>query len=153
MLGDKAREQGLKMSLLERLYSIYESPDLLGVSEDHSATLLTNFRCHHALLSLPSYLFYGSALVTVAEATKCLHPDALYPIHFLCSDLSEETVEVTETQNEREVLMVLAEVKKYVDYNKWPREEWGDRNLKDICIMATTANQVNSKIIMLISLA
>lgn len=143
VLGDEAREHGLKISLLERLYSIYDSPDLREVSEAHCATLLTNFRSHHALLSLPSYLFYGSALDTVADATSSLHPDAHYPIHFVCSDLDEEIIKVTESQNWREVSVVLAEVKKYVDEKNWPIAEWGQRNLKDICIMAATANQVN----------
>lgn len=152
MLGNEARENGLKKSLLERLYSIYDTPDLLEVSQDHSATLLTNFRCHHALLSLPSYLFYGSALVTVAEATNALHPDALYPIHFVCSDLNEEIVEVSESQNETEVLVVLSELKKYVSDKKWPKEEWGERNLEDICIMAATANQVISRLMIFMNI-
>ena len=125
--------------MLERLHTLYGSDELLTVSESHCVTLLTNFRSHHALLCLPSYLFYGSALVTVAEATTQLHPKAHYPLQFVCSSLDEEVVEVTDSYNRAEVVKVLNEVKKYV--NDWP-EEWGNKNLKDICVMVATANQV-----------
>ncbi len=110
------------------------------VSESHCITLLTNFRSHHALLSLPSYLFYGSALVTVAEATTQLHPDAQYPLHFVCSSLDDEVITVEDSVHVREVDMILQQVRKYVI--NWPEKEWGSQDLKNICIMATTANQV-----------
>ena len=141
VLGEKARENGLKCSLLERLYTIYSKEELAEASQTHCATLLTNFRSHHALLSLPSYLFYSSALMTVAEATTQLHPDAGYPLHFICASLDQQVLEVSESINRREVELVLDEVKKFVDIYSWPKE-WGKRNLSDICIMATTTNQV-----------
>ena len=140
MLGEEARVNGLKVSLLERLHSLYSSEELSEVADSHCVTLLTNFRSHHALLSLPSYLFYGSALVTVAEATAQLHPEAHYPLHFVCSSLNEETVEVTDSYNSTEATKVLKEVKRYV--GKWPEDIWGQKDLRHICIMATTANQV-----------
>ena len=108
-------------------------------SKTHCATLLTNFRCHHALLSLPSCLFYQSALITVAEASASLHPKAKYPVHFICSNLSNET-EVTESINMIEIKLLLQEVLKYV--NDWPATEWGEKDLSKICVMAATANQV-----------
>ena len=140
VLGEMARDNGLKCSLLERLYTLYSTERLEKSSETHCATLLTNFRSHHALLSLPSYLFYSSALMTVAKATTQLHPDAGYPLHFICSSLDQQVLEVSESSNRREIELVLDEVKKYVD--NWAYEEWGEKNLSDICIMATTANQV-----------
>ena len=140
VLGEKARENGLKYSLLERLYTIYSKEELVEASQTHCATLLTNFRSHHALLSLPSYLFYSSALMTVAEATTQLHPDAGHPLHFICTSLDQQVLEVSESINRREIELILDEVNKYVD--NWPYKEWGEKNLSDICIMATTANQV-----------
>ena len=77
--------------------------------------------------------------MTVAEATTQLHPDAGYPLHFICSSLDQEVLEVSESSNRREVELIFKEVRKFV--NNWPKE-WGKRNLSDICIMATTANQV-----------
>ena len=129
--------------MLERLHKLYSQEELREASENHCVSLLTNFRSHHALLSLPSYLFYGSALITVAEATTQLHPDAKYPVHFVCSSLDEDVLQVEESFNEKEVSLVLDEVRKYVE--NWPKNEWGRKNLKDICVMATTANQVNMK--------
>lgn len=122
---------------------MYRSQELSEASESHCAILLTNFRSHHALLSLPSYLFYGSALVTVAEATVQLHPKARYPIQFICSSLDEEIVEITDSTSLEEAIKVLNEVRRYV--KDWPEKEWGPKNLNDICIMATTANQVMFK--------
>ena len=141
VLGGEAREHGLKYSLLERLHSQYSQEELYEASEMHCATLLTNFRSHHALLSLPSYLFYGSALVTVAETTSHLHPDTDYPLHFVCSSISEDVLPIEDSVNTSEASLVLSETRKYV--KDWPEYEWGQKNLRDICIMATTANQVN----------
>ena len=140
VLGEKARENGLKYSLLERLCTLYSKEELVEASQIHCAILLTNFRSHHALLSLPSYLFYSSALMTVAKAITQLHPDAGYPLHFICSSLDQEVLEISESINRREIELILDEVNKYVD--NWPYKEWGDKKLSDICIMATTANQV-----------
>ena len=138
-MGDTAIKHGLNVSLLERLHLKYSQKTFYQFSKTHCATLLTNYRCHHALLSLPSYLFYQSALITVAEASASLHPKAKYPVHFLCSNLNNET-EVTESINMIEIELLLQEVLKYV--NDWPTTEWGDKDLSKICVMATTANQV-----------
>ena len=77
--------------------------------------------------------------MTVAEATTQLHPDAGHPLHFICTSLDKEVIEVSESSNRREAELILKEVRKFV--NSWPKE-WGERNPSDICIMATTANQV-----------
>lgn len=140
MLGELAIKCGLSKSLLERLYEEYEA---LGSSSDgHRATLITNFRCHHAILSLPSYLFYDSALKTSSLAPNYLHPKTNYPLHFICSSLSEE-VPVEEGVCSVEVDLLLQEVLKYV--NDWPTVR-GDKSndLREIGIIATTAKQVCS---------
>ena len=127
---------------MERLHKIYNSEDFVHDSRvaAHCATLLTNYRCHHAILSLPSYLFYDSALISAADAATHLHPSANYPLHFICSSLSDEK-EVQDSTNDFEVELLLREVQKYV--NDWPKQ-WGKRNLREVCVMATTANQVNT---------
>ena len=92
----------------------------------HRATLLTNYRCSHALLSLPSYLFYNSALVTEAKSS---HSKAL---HFICSSLGNDSLEVAVSQNEADDLLEYLE--KYQQTHGWePRS---------VCIMAATGNQV-----------
>lgn len=135
MLGEAAINHGLSTSLLERLHERYEK--LVG--DTHRATLLTNFRCHHALLALPSYLFYDSALITAADTATHLHPKTKYPLHFICSSLSQER-EVKASTNEFEITLLLQQVLKYV--KDWPTKEWGFKDLSKICIMTTTASQV-----------
>ena len=120
---------------------MYSEKELFVASEPHCIALLTNFRSHHALLSLPSYLFYGSALATKAKSTTERHPDFLHPLQFICSSLNDDIVQVNESENEKEAIMILDKVREYV--SKWPVDEWGEKSQNEICVMATTANQVS----------
>ena len=124
------------MSLLERLHKQYKR---IPCAETHCATLLNNYRCHKVLLSLPSYLFYNSALVTKAEKDAQLHPIDKTPLHFICSDLDDSTIEVVKSNNHKELQMLLDTAVKYT--SPWP-DEWGPKDLSTICIMTATGNQV-----------
>ena len=146
VLGDMARENGLNLSLLERLHQIYRDEKLAESSMKHTASLLTNYRCHHALLSLPSYLFYDSALITAAKSATCLHPKTRFPLHFICSSLADDIWEIRDSKNDLEASLLLKEALKYI--NEWPTLEWEDKNLQKVCIMAATANQVKTKTIL-----
>ena len=148
MLGELAIKNGLSQSLLERLYTVYNDERLTDASSVHSATLLTNFRCHHSILSLPSYLFYDSTLITAAEAVTHLHPKVKYPLHFICSDLSKAK-EVCASSNDFEVAILLKEINKYV--KSWSNQ-WGKKDLSKICVMATTAHQVSQKLYLFVKL-
>ena len=130
-----AREYGLKMSILERLHEAYTSPELYEHSKLHRMTLLINYRCHHGLLSLPSYLFYESALYTKAEASMFTHPSA-GSLNFICSSLNNEVKIIKESSNNLEATLVLDEVLKYM--KNMPPE----CSIENICVMAATANQV-----------
>ena len=55
VLGEKVREGGLAVSLLERLHDLYQR----NHQEAYQAELLTNYRCHSVILRLPSTLFYN----------------------------------------------------------------------------------------------
>ena len=139
VLGEVATKYGLGVSLLERLHKTYNDDTFIDASTAHCATLLKNYRCHHAIVSLPSYLFYNSALLTAGNrATSRLHPQAKYPLHFICSSLSDKQ-EVKDGINKVEVILLLNEVAKYV--NDWPKN-WGQKRLKNIGIIAVTINQV-----------
>ena len=124
----------LKISLLERLHLTY-TECLTDISMTHIATLITNYRCSHALLSLPSYLFYDSSLITAA---KCSHLEAEYPLHFLCSSLDKGVLKEKDDQRyhyEADLLL------KHLDEYR-QRQGWGETVLKEVCIMASTAYQV-----------
>ena len=129
---------------MERLHQTYNLSDRLkNAANSHSATLLNNYRCHRALLSLPSYLFYDSALLSKAESNAQLHPKAEFPLHFICSSLESIKCGVQDNSYESEAEILLDEVMSYV--SEWPRE-WGKKDLSSICIMTATADQVSMKI-------
>ena len=111
VLGDEARDCGLKVSLLERLHDIYSKER----NASHlCATLLTNHRCHPALLALPSYLFYESALINSdSQDQPKLHPSTSFPLHFICSSL-HTNLEVKNDTNPYEADLLLADsLRKY----------------------------------------
>ena len=90
MLGKVPRENGLADSLLVRLRNLYSS--LLGAaSQAHQSELLINYRCHPAIVRLPSRLFYDCRIqvcVCVCTSVHVAHVHGLY-MHTCCvCDLS-----------------------------------------------------------------
>ena len=101
---------------------------------------MNNYRCHKALLSLPSYLFYDSDLVAKADVDAQLHPEDHFPFKFICSNLDDSVAEVETSDNHDEAKLLLERAHDYA--SKWPVHEWGPKDLRTICIMTATANQV-----------
>ena len=135
VLGKEAQENGLGVSLLERLHTLYDKADLLSRS-CASATLLTNYRCHSGILMLPSSLYYHSTLqCRVPDSTA--HHLAPFPLAFVCSDISQ-TSSKTSGLNKNEADVTLSEVRRY--FSSWPKH-WNE-NGSDICIMTPSAAQV-----------
>ena len=136
VLGNEPQQNGLGTSLLERLHKHYET--LGGMSQQHSISLLTNYRCHSGILTLPSSLFYGSTLqCRVPEESA--HPDAPYPLVFVCSSLDASIQSIRNDTNEIEARHLLQQVSKFI--TNWPRA-WGNVDRSQICIMTPSANQV-----------
>ena len=79
VLGEEARENGLKYSLLERLCHLYMS--LGDAALEHMVTLRNNYRCHADIMQLPNRLFYGNTIEPHALDAQ-LHPDFQYPLVF-----------------------------------------------------------------------
>lgn len=131
VLGEKARSNGLDISLFERLYFLYNEAKV-----PRSVKLINNYRCHQMIMMLPSSLYYQSTL-------QCRVPDdtahnlAPFPLIFVCSDI-EQSIKKTSGINEIEADVLLKEVQKY--FAKWPRHWEGDS--KKICIISTSPNQV-----------
>ena len=85
---------------------------------------------------LPSSLFYQSTLqCRVPDHTS--HPNAPFPIAFVCSGLEEKFNSVPGI-NLSEVQVLTEEFEKY--FFPWP-VNW-KRNESKICIMSPSANQV-----------
>lgn len=131
VLGEEARENGLKYSLLERLKMKYD--ELGGLANEYSLALNINHRCHEDILKIPIELFYGLIWTT---ATAVPHPLAQHPLIFVCSSVS-----LTSNADDREVLLLLTQATKYVSEGAWPKE-WGAYDQKKICIATSTRAQV-----------
>ena len=82
--------------------------------------------------------------MTAAKAAYESYPDGQYPLQFVCSSLDDSVCEVKESSNLKEVELILDEVKNCIE--KWPERQWGRLNPEEICVMATTANQVSDSI-------
>ena len=136
MFGDEAQSNGLGTSIMERLYRSYCESDSPESMKSHYAELLTNYRCHSGLLMLPSHLFYESTLLCRANAPA--HPLSPFPLVFVCSSMKKKYSEDGLDRNE--VNFLVEQVDKHV--RRWP-STWGEKDLKRICVMSPSANQVS----------
>ncbi len=115
------------------MHTIYDEANL--PINTYSVTLLSNYRCHSGVLMLPSNLFYRSTLKCCVPDSE-RHPDAPFPLVFVCSSL-EEDIRNVEGVNEVEIAAVMDQVEHY--FSVWPKQ-W-DKEDK-VCIMSPSANQV-----------
>lgn len=135
VLGDQSRENGLKHSLLERLCNTYK--EIGSVAAPYSLTLTVNHRCNNEILEIPQKLFYSNNIKANPHVVPS-HPNAKYPLIFVCSSLSEHWD--SEVQN-IEANLLLDEAYKYVSPRNWPKK-WGKYCDEDFAILASTQTQV-----------
>ena len=84
MLGKVPRENGLSDSLLVRLRNQYRK--LLGAaSQAHQSELLINYRCHSAIVRLPSRLFYDCSLKVCMSLCESAN---VYTVHVVYVGMS-----------------------------------------------------------------
>ena len=139
MLGEEPQKYGLSVSLLERLYDLYQ--DLGDVAKPYCAHLSTNFRCHSAIVKLAQQVAYKSPLTcTVADHTA--HPDARFPLRFVCTSLNNKITETKESICEIEVVAALEEATHF--FLPWPVNNWGERNVKKMCFLSPCRGQVSA---------
>ena len=69
MLGKVPRENGLADSLLVRLHNLYSE---LPGAVFHQSKLLINYRCHPAIVRLPSRLFYDCRIQVCVCLRACV---------------------------------------------------------------------------------
>ena len=139
VLGDEAQRYGLGISLLERLHNHYRA--LGAVTNQYIAHLVTNYRCHSSILSLSERLFYRAPLKCEVPP-KSTHPDAPFPLVFVCSSIDGSIQLVNESFNEDEALIALKEVAKYA--NRWPDDRWGSKDFSQTCFISPTRSQVGA---------
>lgn len=138
MLGEEASNNGLALSLLERLCTKYSDWGL----NPPLVTMVTNFRCHPDILSLVGNLFY-------TNTTPLKLPDDYQslPYHrdlpcfvFICSDIDDKVEGVQQTTNPLEATIILDQLMMITDYPK----EYGEYNLFKVFIISQSLRQVKS---------
>lgn len=125
MLGDEARDNGLKYSLLQRLQVLYKKYG--GIAEEHIVSLNTNYRCRREIVNLFNDLaFYESTIKMCPNYSESYQ--AKYPLTFICSS-------ITSTMNPKlEARLVLNEVEDFCKV---------DRKSGRICLATATRTQVS----------
>ena len=142
VLGDEARENGLAVSLLERLHGLYEK--LREATRNHCVNLVTNYRCHQGILELAEKLFYKLPLNCKIPKSSA-HPDAPYPLLFFCSSIDDKAQSNTNKQEAEIALKLVAKFAK-----QWPTERWGRLDLSQMCFMSPTRSQVGEVVLQFI---
>jgi serine/threonine protein kinase len=137
VLGEEPQKYGLSVSLLERLYDLYQ--ELGDVAKPYCAHLSTNFRCHSAILNLARQVAYKTTLrCNVPDLSA--HPDAPFPLLFVCTSLDHNVKETKDSLSKVEVNAALNEASRI--FMKWPDSTWGKRDLREICFLSPCRGQV-----------
>ena len=80
VLSNKARENGLCVSLLERIHALYSNLDnSASLKMDYMASLLTNYRCHEGIYLLAKSLLIVLTIIIYVHTCReaCLHRASL----------------------------------------------------------------------------
>ena len=132
VLGEEARENGLKVSLLERLKALYQS--IGAKANSHQANLMKNFRCHKLILEFASKMFYRS---TVKPSHVTLHiqsPHGFpFPLVFVCTSVNKID-NYDQSVNEQEAVNLMDMLRQH------HRENRG----RQICVMSSSRAQVHT---------
>lgn len=131
MHSDFARERGLHVSFLERLYEVYPS------SSQCQIMLCENYRSHRAIIDFTSELFYGNKLV--ASGNQPRHPHS-YPLAFFTArgeDVQHQNS--TGFYNNAEVYEVVERVAEL--QRAWPAC-WGPLDEGSIGVVSPYSDQV-----------
>ena len=133
VLSELAQEYELGVSLLERLFNLYKSTQSGSCMKNHTAPLLTNYRCHPSILAFTSSLFYQHTLLSRSKSET--HPLAPYPLVFTCSSIDKNTCNLP-AEDLHEARVLVEEVEKFA--SQWPRSNPKQK----VCILASTRKQV-----------
>ena len=137
VLGETPQKHGLSKSLLERLYDLYCSQG--HVAKSYCANLCTNFRCHRKILDLACQVAYEMPLYCAVPDVSA-HPDATFPLQFMCTSLDPNIKAMESSINEDEVQVALKLASNFL--MKWPANVWGMRDPSQICFLSPCRAQV-----------
>ena len=134
VLSERARENGLGESLLERLFSHYKAIKHASMTETHTSSLLTNYRCHPSILMLASSLFYECTLLS--QNKREAHPKAPYPLVFVCTSVRQDGFSNCSPENEEEAQLLITKMIEYI-------QTWHSTPTEPIGLLASTKQQVS----------
>ena len=134
VLSKLAQKHEMGSSLIERLFNYYKTMPKRCV-EDHSASLLTNYRCHSSILTLTSSLFYEHTLLSRSESQT--HPLAPYPLVFTCSSIEKKSLKNLPAEDRNEAKVLVEELITFV--KEWPKSTSRPR----VGLLASTRKQVS----------
>ena len=135
MLSRLAQDNELGDSLLERLFTYYKTVHPISASlKNHTASLLTNYRCHSSILTLTSSLFYQHTLLS--RSSSQTHPLAPYPLVFTCSCIEQKSLKNLPAENPNEAKVLVQNMHTYI--NKWPTS----KERPTVGLFASTREQV-----------
>ena len=132
VLSDLAQQYELGDSLLERLFDHYKNTSNKCL-KNHTASLLTNYRCHSSILTLTSSLFYEHTLLSRSSSET--YPLAPYPLVFTCSSIENRSLKNLPADNLHEAKVLVEKMLTFVQ--KWPRTM-----SKPVGLLASTRKQV-----------
>lgn len=140
VLGEHAQQYGLATSLVERLHTLY-TKELKDEALQYHKPLTTSHRCAREIVKLSENLFYRTTL----KPSLSSHPDAPFPLHFVCSDI-ENKMHPLETgiSYPGEADVIVEQVQKWMA--RWPLNIWGKKDFKEVVIASQTYSQVCSNI-------
>ena len=116
VLSEEAQKQDLGFPLLERLFNLYKSKESGLCLKNHTASLLTNYRCHSSILTFTSSLFYQHTLLSRSSSET--HPLAPYPLVFTCTSTDKNTKNLP-AEERHEARVLVDKVEQFVSH--WPQ--------------------------------
>ena len=133
MLSNLAQKQELGVSLLERLFKLYKSYKIGGSIRNHTASLLTNYRCHSSILAFTSSLFYQHTLLSRSSSET--HPLAPYPLVFTCTSIDKNSKNLPD-EDVHEAKVLIEKVQCFL--SQWPKSS----TKQVVGVLASTRKQV-----------
>ena len=118
---------------MERLFNLYKSNRSGVCLKNHTASLLTNYRCHSSILAFTSSLFYQHTLLSRSSSET--HPLAPYPLIFTCTSIDKNTKNLP-AEDVHEVGVLVEKV-------QWFVSQWPHSNTKqNVGVLASSRKQV-----------
>ena len=137
VLGEEARENGLKVSLLERLKALYQS--IGDKANSHQASLMSNFRCHKLILEFASQMFYKSTVKPSHVTSHIQSPHGFpFPLVFVCTSV-KDIDNYDQSVNDREAMNLMDMLQQHLNENRG----------RQVCVMSSSRAQVQPNLLMI----